>query len=170
MAAEGINEAQRGDYWVPEQVIEFMLEHAGALYRRKWEECTRQEKLILWKLANGASINPANAVIIERLVRRGYLFRDKGWHIVNESFRQFILTAEHEAVIGHWLDNANSGAWSVLRIPVFALLLVLLVIFVYSSGSSLNTLLSVATAALGLIPLLLKNLSLLKGGVTTDIE
>ena len=161
---------QRVDFWEPEQVVEFMLEHAGALYRRKWEECTRQEKLILWKLANGASINPANAVIIERLVRRGYLFRDKGWSIINDSFRQFILSAENEAVIGYWLDNANSGAWSVLRIPVFALLLVLLVIFVYSSGSSLNTLLSVATAALGLIPLLLKNLSLLKGGVTSDIE
>lgn len=161
---------QLADFWEPEQVIEFMLENAGAFYRRKWEECTRLEKLILWKLANGASINPANALVIERLVRRGYLFRDKGWSIINESFRQFILTAENESVISIWLDNANSGAWSVLRIPIFALLLVLIVIFVYSSGSSLNTLLSIATAALGLIPLLLKNLSLLKAGTTTDID
>lgn len=152
------------DYWEPEQVVEFMIVHAGALYRRKWEECTLQEKLILWKIANGASINPGNALVIERLVRRSYLFRDKGWHLINESFRQFILTAENDETINHWLDNTSSGAWSVLRIPIFALLLVLLVIFVYSSGSSLNTLLSVATATLGLIPLLLKNLSLLRGG------
>ncbi|GGF83453.1 hypothetical protein [Alteromonas lipolytica] len=166
--AEGTDSV--ADFWEPEQVIEFMLTNAGALYRRKWEECTRQEKLIQWKLANGASINPANAVVIERLVRRGYLYRDKGWSIITESFRQFVLTAENEQVINVWLDNADTGAWSVLRIPVFAMLLVLVVIFVYSSGSSLNTLLSVATAALGLIPLLLKNLSLLKGGAGSDIE
>lgn len=153
----------------PEQVIEFMLVHAGALYRRKWEECTVKEKLILWKMAHGASINPESAVTIERLVRRCYLFRDKGWHLVNESFRQFILTAEPESVIKDWMDNTSSGAWSVLRIPIFAILLVLLAIFVYSSGSSLNTLLSIATATLGLIPLLIKNFSLLRGG-GTEIE
>ena len=153
----------------PEQVIEFMLVHAGPLYRRKWEECTVKEKLILWKMAHGASINPESAVTIERLVRRCYLFRDKGWHIVNESFRQFILTAEPESVVKEWMDNISSGAWSVLRIPIFALLLVLLAIFVYSSGSSLNTLLSIATATLGLIPLLIKNFSLLRGG-GTEIE
>lgn len=149
--------------------IEFMLVHAGALYRRKWEECTVKEKLTLWKMAHGASINPESAIIIERLVRRCYLFRDKGWQLVNESFRQFILTAEPESVIKGWMDNTSSGAWSVLRIPIFAILLVLLAIFIYSSGSSLNTLLSIATATLGLIPLLIKNLSLLRGG-GTEIE
>ena len=158
------------DYWQPEQVIEYMLVYATPLYRRKWEECTRQEKLILWKVANGASINPSNAMVIEHLVRRGFLYRHKGWHLVNESFRRFILVAEDEATINDWLDNAGTGTWNVLRIPIFALLLVLLVIFVYSSGSSMNSLLSVATATLGLIPLLLKNISLLKGSGAGEIE
>lgn len=157
-------------YWQPEQVIEFMLMHAGPLYRRKWEECTTREKLILWKVAHGASVNPASAATIEHLVRRCYLFRDKGWHLVNESFRQFILTAESEAVIHQWIDNTSTGAWSILRIPIFALLLVLLVMFIYSSGSSLNTILSIATATLGLIPLLIKNFSLLKAGSGTELE
>ncbi|RDV26002.1 hypothetical protein DXV75_07910 [Alteromonas aestuariivivens] len=158
------NPLDLNDYWYPEQVIEFMQEQAGPFYRRKWEECTVQEKLILWKMAHGASINPANERVIERLVRRCYLYRDKGWHLVNESFRQFILTAEKDSVVSQWVDNTSEGAWSVLRIPIFAVLLVLLAIFVYSSGSSLNTLLSIATATLGLIPLLIKNVSLLKGG------
>ena len=158
------------NYWQPEQVIEYMLVYATPLYRRKWEECTRQEKLILWKVANGASINPSNAMVIEHLVRRGFLYRHKGWHLVNESFRRFILVAEDEATINDWLDNAGTGTWNVLRIPIFALLLVLLVIFVYSSGSSMNSLLSVATATLGLIPLLLKNISLLKGSGAGEIE
>ena len=109
-------------------------------------------------------------MVIEHLVRRGFLYRHKGWHLVNESFRRFILVAEDEATINDWLDNAGTGTWNVLRIPIFALLLVLLVIFVYSSGSSMNSLLSVATATLGLIPLLLKNISLLKGSGAGEIE
>ena len=169
-ASEPRRPYELNDYWQPEQVIEYMLVYATPLYRRKWEECTRQEKLILWKVANGASINPSNAMVIEHLVRRGFLYRHKGWHLVNESFRRFILVAEDEATINDWLDNAGTGTWNVLRIPIFALLLVLLVIFVYSSGSSMNSLLSVATATLGLIPLLLKNISLLKGSGAGEIE
>ena len=169
-ASEPHRPYELNDYWQPEQVIEYMLVYATPLYRRKWEECTRQEKLILWKVANGASINPSNAMVIEHLVRRGFLYRHKGWHLVNESFRRFILVAEDEATINDWLDNAGTGTWNVLRIPIFALLLVLLVIFVYSSGSSMNSLLSVATATLGLIPLLLKNISLLKGSGAGEIE
>tara|TARA_Y100001956_G_C4126330_1_gene190288 strand:- start:172 stop:4401 length:4230 start_codon:yes stop_codon:yes gene_type:complete len=154
----------------PEQVIEYMLVHAGPIYRRKWEECTINEKVILWRIANGASINPESTTTIERLMRRCYLYRDKGWSLINESFRQFILTAESEATMREWLDNTDVGVWTVLRVPIFALLLVLVAVFVYSSGSSLDTFLGIATATLGLIPLLIKNLSLLRGGTVTDIE
>lgn len=154
----------------PEQVIEYMLVHAGPIYRRKWEECTVNEKVILWRIANGATINPESTTTIERLMRRCYLYRDKGWYLINESFRQFILTAEPESTMKEWLDNTDVGVWSVLRVPVFALLLVLVAVFVYSSGSSLDTFLGVATATLGLIPLLIKNISLIRGGSTTDIE
>ncbi|MGY0311450.1 hypothetical protein ACV4QK_06090 [Alteromonas macleodii] len=154
----------------PEQVIEFVLVHAGPIYRRKWEECTVNEKVILWRMAHGANINPESSATIERLVRRCYLYRDKGWHLINESFRQFILTAEPESVMKEWLDNTNLGFWSVLRVPVFALLFVLIAVFIYSSGSSLDTFLGIATATLGLIPLLIKNLSLLRGGALTDVE
>ncbi|OFC71935.1 hypothetical protein [Alteromonas confluentis] len=153
----------------PEQIIEFMLVHAGPLYRRKWEECTIKEKIILWRMAHGATINPQSAVTIERLVRRCYLYRDKGWHLINESFRQFVLTAEPESVMKSWMDNTSTGVWSIIRIPIFAILLVLMAAFIYSSGSSLDSLLGIATAALGLIPLMIKNLSLLKGG-GSDIE
>ncbi len=154
----------------PEQVIEYMLVHAGPIYRRKWEECTINEKVILWRIANGASINPESTTTIERLMRRCYLYRDKGWYLINESFRQFILTAEPESTMREWLDNTDVGVWTILRVPVFALLLVLIAVFVYSSGSSLDTFLGIATATLGLIPLLIKNISLLRGGAVTDIE
>lgn len=150
------------DYWLAEQVVEFFMIQAGPLYRKHWELCTVDEKVALWQLAQGAKINPANAEVVQHLTRRGFIYRDKGWHIINESFRRFILTAESAKVIDHWMDSTRSGLWPIIRIPLFTILFVLVVVVIYSSGFALNSVLGVATTTLGIIPLLLKNLSMIR--------
>lgn len=155
------------DYWLPEQIVEFFTIQAGPLYRKHWELCTVDEKVALWQLAQGSKINPANAEVIQHLTRRGFIYRDKGWHVINESFRRFILTAESASVIDQWMDSTRSGLWPIIRIPLFTILFVLVVIVVYSSGFAFNSLLGVATTTLGIIPLLLKNLSLIRTNAST---
>ncbi len=150
------------DYWLPEQVVEFFLVQARALYRKHWELCTVDEKVALWQLANGAKINPANAEVLQHLTRRGFIYRDQGWRLVNESFKRFVLSAESDNVVANWMDTTRSGLWPIIRIPLFTILFVLVVVIVYSSGFALNSVLGIATTTLGIIPLLLKNLSLLK--------
>lgn len=150
-------------YWLCDQVVEFFLVHASALYRKQWELCTVDEKVALWQLARGAIINPENSDVITHLTRRGFIYRYNGWHIINESFRRFILSAESHGVISHWMDTTRAGLWPIIRIPLFIILFVLIVVVVYSSGFALDSFLGIATTTLGIIPLLLKNLSLIKG-------
>lgn len=121
-------------------------------------------------MVNGVSINLLNVMVIEYLVCWGFLYWYKGWYLVNESFCCFILVVEDEVIINDWLDNVGIGMWNVLRIFIFVFLLVLLVIFVYLSGSLMNLLLSVVMVILGLILLLFKNISLLKGSGVGEIE
>lgn len=149
-------------YWLPEQIVEFFMIQAGPLYRKHWELCTVDEKVALWQLAHESKINPANAEVIQHLTRRGFIYRDKGWHIINESFRRFILRAESASVIDNWMDSTRSGLWPIVRIPLFTILFVLVVVVIYSSGFALNSVLGVATTTLGIIPLLLKNLNLIR--------
>ncbi|MGQ8364606.1 cache domain-containing protein [Glaciecola sp. 1036] len=157
-------------YWMPEQVIEFFLVQAGPIYRRQWELCTINEKLALWQMASGASLNPSNAGVLEHLVRRGYIYRDKGWNIINESFTRFILSAESERTVASWLDKSSAGIWPILRIPIFTIFIVIVVVLYYSSGDSLTSFISIATATLGLIPLVLKNLNLVKGEALPETD
>lgn len=151
------------DYWLPEQVIEFFTVQADAIYRKQWELRTVHEKVALWQLASGAKINPTNLEIIDHLRRREFIYREKGWRIVNESFRCFILSTESSRIIAQWMETTRSGLWPIIRIPLFTLLLVLVVLVIYSSGFALNSVLGIATTTLGIVPLLLKNLTMIKG-------
>ena len=104
--------------WKPDQIIEFFGSHAGPIYRYKWELCTIDERLTLFQLANGSSVNPNNLETLEQLVKRGYIYRDCGWFIVNESFRRFVLYAETENTFAQWLEDTSSSSWQYVRIPI----------------------------------------------------
>ena len=160
------NQEPLEQHWVYDQIIEFFLVHASPYYRKHWELCTREEKIALYQMANGDMVNPANFAVIERLVRRGFIYRDKGWNILNESLRSFILHAETDETVSGWIDETVSGLWQLMRIPIFTVLFVLVIIVVYASGQAIDSILGIATATLGLIPLLLRNISMLKGNVS----
>ncbi len=151
-------------YWQSQQIVEFFSCHAGALYRYRWELCTKAERLLLFQLANDFEPNPRNLAPIEHLTRRGYIYRDCGWHIINESFKQFVLTAEPQEVMEEWLAEANENIWRYLRIPFFALLIALLAILAYSATDAIESALGILTAILGLIPMAIRNFTLFKGG------
>jgi hypothetical protein len=150
--------------WRSEQIVEYFLSHADALYRAKWQHCTKEERIALYQIANGCLANPANPNVLVQLTKRGYLYRDAGWFIVNQSFTRFVLSAEKERVVLAWLKEANVSIWQYLRIPILIAVIVLVTFIVFSTGQTLESVLAVLTAILGLIPLLLRNISLFRGG------
>lgn len=156
------------DKWKPDQIIEFFASHAGAIYRDKWEVCTTDERFTLFQLANGASVNPSNLETLEQLVKRGYIYRDCGWFIVNESFRRFILFAELESTFAKWMDDTNSSTWQFVRVPILVAVLVLAGVVIIGTGQSLQSVLATATATLGVMPLLLRNLSFFRSTPTVS--
>lgn len=151
-----------GQHWLPEQIIEFFAANASAIYRFKWEQCTKVERVILYQIASGLEPNPLNRGPLEHLVRRGYICRDRGWFIVNQSFSEFILSAEPAATFEAWLSQANESVWQYLRIPFFAIVIVMLAIMAYTATDAIETALGVLTAVFGLIPLALRNFSMIK--------
>lgn len=150
--------------WIPEQIIEFFGANSGALYRFKWEQCTKTERIILFQIAAGLEPNPLNRGPLEHLVRRGYICRDKGWFIVNTSFKEFVLHAESADTIDNWLAVANESIWQYLRIPFFAIVIALVAIMAYTATDAVETAIGVLSAVFGLIPLAIKNFSAVKVG------
>ena len=150
--------------WTPSQVVEFFSANASAFYRFRWELCTKDERLLLFQIAKGQEPNPRNRAPIEHLTRRGYIYRDHGWHIINESFAEFVLTAEPMDVMETWADEANESVWRYLRIPFFALIISLAAIMTYSATDAVESAVGILTAILGLIPMAVRSLSVIKGG------
>lgn len=159
LAETGINET-----WIPEQIIEFFGANSAALYRFKWEQCTKTERIILFQIAGGLEPNPLNRGPLEHLVRRGYICRDKGWFIVNTSFKEFVLHAEPADTIDNWLAVANESIWQYLRIPFFAIVIALVAIMAYTATDAVETAIGVLSAVFALIPLAIKNFTAVKMG------
>ena len=88
-------------------MIEYCGANFGADYRYRWELCTKAERLVLLQLAHGMQPNPMNIEPLEHLVRRGYVYRYYGWHIINESFKRFVLTAENKDTVAQWFEESQ---------------------------------------------------------------
>ncbi len=151
-------------HWLPEQIVEFFSANSSSLYRSKWEQCTVTERTILYQIASGLEPNPLNRAPLEHLVRRGYICRDRGWFIINLSFKQFVLSAESANTFDEWLRIANESVWQYLRIPFFALLIILLAIMAYTATDAIETAIGVLTAVFALIPMAIRNFSMIKSG------
>lgn len=158
------------DYWTEEQVIEFYTEHAGAIYRYRWEICTKDERVLMYQLATGHIANPLAHEPLEHLIRRGYIVNCGRWILASKSFSNFVLSAETHDTYDRWLEESKESFWRYLRIPLFIMIFVLFGFIVYSATEAYESVIGLMTALLGLFPLLLRNFSLFKGGITPTIE
>lgn len=157
-------------HWKPEQVIEFFGANTGAFYRYRWELCTKAERLLLIQIAGGYSPNPRNLEPLEHLVRRGYIYQSNGWYIVNKSFERFVVSAEEPHIVSAWIEEANESTWKYFRIPIFTVIIVTCGVLAYTASEAIESLMAVFTGLLGLLPLVLRNLSLFKGGNSSPNE
>ncbi|SEK54472.1 hypothetical protein SAMN05216262_101623 [Colwellia chukchiensis] len=155
-------------YWSSEQIIEFFNANSGASYRYRWELCTKAERLLLIQLANGYAPNPSNIEPLEHLIRRGYIYQDNGWHLINQSFKRFVLSAESDTVVASWLQAAMESNWQYVRIPLFTLVLVAIAVLAYSASEAIESLMAILTGVLSLTPLLLRSFNLFKGNTSTE--
>jgi len=149
-------------YWSKEQIIDYFNSAAAARYQQKWQLCTIQEKVLLISLQKGDIPNPRNRIPLEHLVRRGYIFYDQGWHLVNVSFGRFLLTAEDPVTVRQWIHATRESLWKYARIPLGIGLLLLLGLLAYTATDSLQSLIALLAAMLGIIPVIFNNLSLFK--------
>ena len=150
-------------HWSAVQIIEFFNANTGAFYRYRWELCTRNERLLLIQMAYGGTPNSQDPQPLEHLMRRGYIFRDNGWHIVNQSFKSFIQSAEEPKVVKQWVHSASKSTWKTLRIPIFILVFAVMGVMLYTATEAAESFLAILTAVLGLLPLLADNMNLEQG-------
>jgi hypothetical protein len=103
-----------------EQLVEMVLDRADAYYRLLWAGLTTTERLVLYQLALDGWANPKNAPAIRQLEQKQLIYRRPMYRLINDSFRKFIRSPEHEKEIAAWQKEEQQSTWQVLRFVMVA--------------------------------------------------
>jgi len=143
------------------QISERVHDLASAHYRRLWLLCSKDEKVLLHRLAQEGFVNWRLQDTVLRLLRRRLIVDDPHFEVMNESFRRFVISAEPEGVFRKWERQADLGLWHQLRIPILLGAATVLAFYFATQKEALDqTLLMLATLT-GSAPLLISVLGLL---------
>ncbi len=138
-----------------ETVLARIEERALALYKLIWASCTRPEKLLLVQLAQTGMVNPLARETLQELVRKGLIVLPPKLgrpHIMNETFRRFLETAEAPRTVRAWEREGGESAWLIIRNVVAGLIVVALIMLAETQHQELQSAIKAvgaATAALG---------------------
>jgi len=144
--------------------IHYILLHADAIYRFKWESCSSAEKLALYNLAKQHRLNPSNTEMIEHLAINGMLkVSDEHLTIINKSFSHFVLHAETSATLAQLVHEGEAGVWKSYRLPLGMLIVLIIGGIALTSGQSIFIIMASLAGVLGTIGSLTNSASMLKG-------
>jgi hypothetical protein len=103
-----------------EQLVELVAVRADTYYRMVWAGLTSGERLVLYQLALDGWSNPKNTAAIHQLEQKKLIFRRPMYRIMNDSFRRFIRSSEHEREILSWQKTEQQSTWQALRFVIIA--------------------------------------------------
>jgi hypothetical protein len=75
---------------------------AEPYYRGLWKSCTKEEQLALIQLAEEGLLNPKCSDVAATLVARGLIVCDGAPHLMNDTFRRFVVHAVSRETVAQW--------------------------------------------------------------------
>jgi hypothetical protein len=146
-----------------EQALDEIGERAAQCYRRIWESCSADQKVVLGHIAQHGLANASARTTVRRLLGRRLLHKDPALRPMNETFRRFILSGSCRADVARLEASAAPSAWDRLRMPL-AIGVVGVGVFLFSTQRELyNAILGVTTAAAVSVPALIRTVTMLAG-------
>ena len=127
-------------------------------YMYIWQSLTKEEKFLLYDLAEDGLVNPYDDYNLILLISKGLVISGDGpLRLFNHGFREFILTAigntEALQIQKRIKDNGN---WNKLKIPMVLLIMALLVFLFTSQKEVYTNLLKYITIVTAGVPIILK--------------
>jgi hypothetical protein len=137
------------------QLLVEVGERAECYYREIWATCTPAEKLALGQVAEEGLVNEKTKMTVRLLMARGLIRRQPHFVVMNETFRQFVLSPYVRSEVAA-LEEQSSGAWDVIRWPFLVVLIVILSFFFTTQQELSKTVLGVVAAAATVLPAVVK--------------
>lgn len=144
----------------PQQgVVSFVSEQALNYYRVLWAECTKYEKAALFQLAGTGFLSVVHAEM-PLLLEKRLVVRDPAPKLMNQSFRQFVLSQEEE--VSKLREEVSEGTWNLLEWPIGVTLALILAGLMYTQEELPSALSALVGGVPVLLPTIFKLLDLFK--------
>jgi hypothetical protein len=158
-AIEIANQLRKKDRFVSSDELALKLQvMAHYFYMYIWESLTKEEKFLLYDLAEDNLVNSFDDYNLNMLLAKGVIIRPDGTlKLFNKGFRNFILTAIGNTELSKIKNNIrDNGNWSRLRNPLLIILLAILAFLITSQQEIYSKLISYVAALAAGIPVILK--------------
>ncbi len=135
-------------------------------YTYIWQSLTKEEKFLLYDLAEDGLVNPCDDYNLSMLICKGLIIRPKGTlTLFNRGFRNFILTAIGNTEVNRIKDQVkDNGNWASLKTPLIIAILAIFVFLMASQQSAYTQIITYITALGAGVPAVLKIFSLFPDG------
>ncbi|MVN22451.1 cache domain-containing protein [Mucilaginibacter arboris] len=135
---------------------------AHYFYMYIWQSLTKEEKFLLYDLAEDGLVNGFDAYNLSMLISKGVVVRDDTTlKLFNRGFRNFILTAigntEVRKIKSQMQDNGN---WGKLKTPLLVVIFAILAFLLTSQQEAYSKLIAYVSALAAGIPAVIKLFSL----------
>jgi hypothetical protein len=98
-----------------ERVVSQTGDAAAPYYEVLWAGCSSEERLALRQLAEEGVVNPNNESVLTPLVQDGLIVHNATFHVMNETFRRFILQKESSSTVEEWEREGVVLPWGTIR-------------------------------------------------------
>ncbi len=141
-------------------------------YMDIWQSLTREEKFILYDLAEDGLVNSSDDFNMSMLICKGLITkRDGVMMLFNKSFRNFILTAIGEKEMNRIKQQVrDNGKWGNLKTPMNIAILAILVFLFASQQEAYSRVVTYITAFGAAIPAVLKVFSMFGGNSGSNTQ
>ncbi len=136
-----------------EELSEKIKSLAYTYYASIWSTCSKDERFLIYDLAEDGLVNVKNAPSIIHLIYKGVFYQKRTLSIMNRSFRNFVLTyVNPEEVRAMRKDTLAHGTWSSVKGPILFILAIGLLFLLYTQRGLANEIMAFLGALIAAIP------------------
>lgn len=160
----------RGEAKTDELALKLQIT-AHYFYMYIWQSLTREEKFLLYDLAEDNLVNSYDDYNLTMLLAKGVIINSNGpLQLFNRGFRNFILTAIGNTEAMKIKDRIReNGNWTNLRTPLIIVIVAILGFLLISQQEAYSKLLTYVAALSAGVPIILKIFSLFDKNTTKQV-
>lgn len=129
---------------------------ASPFYYALWNACSKDEKFFLYDLSTDDFANTKNTDVIIKLLEKGLIYCDESLHIINESFRNFILNIDKTEALEMERELQRNGTWKVYSSVIVLVIIGLIAFFIFANESIIEQFSALIAGLAAVLPYVLR--------------